>query len=275
MAVLNGTASADTITATAAADTMTGGIGDDTFVFGTTGGAQTDVITDFGSIYFGGPITASQEAGSIVSPGSGFFTGALHKGNGAFDYGATITGLDLGGQTVSTTDNVTASHFHLGAPGANGGVVFGFIGTPNNDTDGDTQVTAAAGTIKGQWDAGEGNGTTLTAQVANLIAGQLYFNVHTSANAGGEIRGQVLAQDAGHDRIDMRGSGVADFTALQPLITEVSGSAQITVTLAGQAYVLSLQGVPKASLSAGDFIFGAPTSTVPPAILTEFSNIHL
>ena len=275
MAVLNGTASADTITATAGADTMTGGVGDDTFVFGTTGGAQTDVITDFGTIYFAATVNASQEAGNITSPGSGTFTGALHKGNGAFDYSATITGLDFGGQTASTTDNVTAAHFHLGAPGTNGGIVFGFIGTPNNETDGDTVVNAAAGTIKGQWDAGEGNGTTLTAQVANLMAGQLYFNIHTSANPGGEIRGQVLAQDAGHDRIDMRGTGIADFTALQPLITDVAGSAQITVTIGGAAYVLSLQGVPKAALSAGDFIFGAPSTTVPQAILTEFNNIHL
>ncbi len=276
MAVLTGTAGADTIAATAAADTMTGGIGNDTFVFGVTGGSQADVITDFGSIYFAATVTAAQEGSTITSPGSGTFTGALHKGNGAFDYAATITGLDLGGQTASTTDNVTAAHFHLGAPGTNGGIVFGFIGTPNNETDNDTVVNAAAGTIKGQWDASEGNGTTLTAQVANLMTGQLYFNVHTSANPGGEIRGQVLAQDTGHDQIDMRGTGVADFASLQPLITDVNGSAQITVTTGGQQYSLTLQGVPKAALSAGDFIFGgtAPV-TVPQAILTEFSNIHL
>ncbi|MEO6339381.1 MAG: CHRD domain-containing protein, partial [Caulobacteraceae bacterium] len=188
----------------------------------------------------------------------------------------TITGLDLGGQTAATADNVTASHFHLGAPGTNGGVVFGFIGTPNNDTDGDTLVTAATGVVKGQWDAGEGNGTTLTAQVNNLLAGQLYFNMHTTANPGGEIRGQVLAQDAGHDRIDMRGTGVADFAALQALTTDVGGSAQINVVSGGQTYTLSLQGVAKASLTAADFIFGAPSGGgVPPAVLTSFSNIHL
>jgi hypothetical protein len=274
MAIINGTAGADVLTATAGADTLTGGAGDDTFVVTLSGAGHTDVITDFGSIYFAGPVTAAQEPGNPASPGSGTLTGALHKGNGAFDFSATITGLDFGGQTPSTTDNITAAHFHLGPPGTNGGIVFGFIGVPNNDADNHTVVNAAAGVVTTTWDAAEGNGTTLTAQVANLLAGQLYFNVHTSANAGGELRGQLLAQDAGHDKIDLTGSGIADFTALQPLITEVGGSALITISSGGQSYGLSLQGVPKAALTAADFIFGAGAPTVPPALMTEFTNIH-
>ena len=278
MAILNGTAAADTLTATTAADTMTGGIGDDTFVFGTTGGTQTDVITDFGSIYFAGPITASQEPGNINSPGSGTFSGALHRGNQAFDWSAAVTGLDFGGQTAATTDNVTAAHFHAGAPGTNGGVVYGFIGVPNNETDNDTVVNAAAGTVKGQWDVNEGNGTTLTAQLNNLLTNNLYFNIHTSANAGGEIRGQVLKQDSGADKIDLRGSGIANFAALQPLITDVAGSAQIAVTSGGATYTMVLQGVPKSALTAADFIFGdggGGGGGIPQLIMTEFSNIHL
>jgi hypothetical protein len=275
VAILNGTASADTLTATTGADTMTGGIGNDTFVLGLSGPSQTDVITDFGTTYFAATVSNSQEVGSPASPGSGTFTGALHKGGGAFDFNATITGLDLGGQTASTTDNVTAAHFHLGAPGANGGIVFGFIGTPNNETDGDTVVDPVAGTIRGQWDASEGNSTTLTAQIANLLAGQIYFNVHTSANPGGEIRGQVLAQDTGADKIDLRGSGIADFATLSGMITDGNGSAQIAIISGGQTYTTILQGVPKSALSASDFIFGSAGTPPPAALVTEFSNIHM
>ena len=39
-----------------------------------------------------------------------------------------------------------------------------------------------------------GSATLTAAQAADLLAGRWYFNVHTAANPGGEIRGQVIAQ---------------------------------------------------------------------------------
>ena len=53
-------------------------------------------------------------------------------------------------------------------------------------------MNPVTGRITGVWDNAEGNGTTLQAQLANLLAGNLYFNVHTADHGGGEIRGQVL-----------------------------------------------------------------------------------
>ncbi len=45
-------------------------------------------------------------------------------------------------------------------------------------------ATALASPIKGE--------ATLTdAQAADLAAGKMYFNIHTMANPGGEIRGQA------------------------------------------------------------------------------------
>ncbi|MDB5484322.1 MAG: hypothetical protein JWR29_226, partial [Tardiphaga sp.] len=38
----------------------------------------------------------------------------------------------------------------------------------------------------------EGSATLTDAQAADLMAGKYYINVHTEANKGGEIRGQVL-----------------------------------------------------------------------------------
>jgi hypothetical protein len=38
----------------------------------------------------------------------------------------------------------------------------------------------------------KGNATLNDAQVADLLAGRWYVNVHTSAHPGGEIRGQLL-----------------------------------------------------------------------------------
>jgi CHRD domain len=38
----------------------------------------------------------------------------------------------------------------------------------------------------------EGSATLTDAQAADLLAGKYYVNVHTAANPGGEIRGQVM-----------------------------------------------------------------------------------
>ena len=38
----------------------------------------------------------------------------------------------------------------------------------------------------------EGQATLSPAQVADLMAGKWYANVHTAANKGGEIRGQIM-----------------------------------------------------------------------------------
>ena len=66
----------------------------------------------------------------------------------------------------------TAAHFHGPAePGKNAGVA---VAIPN------------AGTSPA-----EGSATLTDAQAADLEAGKYYVNVHTAANPGGEIRGQV------------------------------------------------------------------------------------
>ena len=66
----------------------------------------------------------------------------------------------------------TAAHFHGPAEaGKNAGVA---VAIPN----------AAASPVKGE--------ATLTdAQAADLLGGNYYVNIHTAANPGGEIRGQV------------------------------------------------------------------------------------
>ena len=66
----------------------------------------------------------------------------------------------------------TAAHFHGPAePGKNAGVMI-----PIQNI-----ATSPA----------EGSATLTDAQAADLMGGRLYVNVHTAANPGGEIRGQV------------------------------------------------------------------------------------
>lgn len=119
---------------------------------------------------------------------------------------ATVNNIDVtGAQTpADTNDNLTAAHIHAGAavtPLVNGPVVWGFFGAPFNNNNPNDQVntpfsSGVGGTFSGTWDAPEGNGTTLAAQLANLRQGRAYINFHTTQFGGGEIRGNFPAEDA-------------------------------------------------------------------------------
>ena len=124
------------------------------------------------------------------SHGVGFFE--LNDAMTALSYDITLTGLDIDGLQTPADPNDNASRFHIHAApaGANGGIVFG-MKDPNHDTD-DLVINPVTGRITGVWDGTEGNGTTLAAQLPNLLANGLYFNVHTPDHAGGEIRGQII-----------------------------------------------------------------------------------
>src|SRR5690348_2001549 len=72
------------------------------------------------------------------------------------------------------TGPVTAAHFHVAsAPGGNGPPTL--------------PATASPSPIKGSADLSD-------QQVSDLNAGKWYFNIHTAANPGGEIRGTVTKQ---------------------------------------------------------------------------------
>jgi hypothetical protein len=69
--------------------------------------------------------------------------------------------------------NATAAHFHGPAePGKNAGV-----------------MVPAPGVTTGSF---EGTATLTDDQAKALMNGQTYFNVHTAANPGGEVRGQIV-----------------------------------------------------------------------------------
>lgn len=254
MATLIGGSGADTLTGGGPNNVLTGSAGSDVFVYSRFSSDTT--ITDFGSTYFTATLSGGQEVPPNPSLGTGTFTGELNRARTIFSFDASIANLDLAGQTPATTDNITAAHFHLGPPGASGGIVFGFLGAPNNDIVGVTSTNPTTGAVSSQWLAGEGNaGTTLAAQVPNLLAGQLYLNFHTTVIPAGEIRGQVLPVDTGADRIDLSSVGIGDFETLNLVARTLSSSTTISTSFNGQVANLILQGVPLANLTAADFIF--------------------
>jgi hypothetical protein len=164
--------------------------------------AQTTFIVPLTNAAEPGGVTLTMSGGGSRPASFGTATLVLAADNSNMTMVAEITNIDVTGtQTPNdTNDNLAAAHIHASAtvtPTTNAGVVWGFFGSPDNDTTpSDLVVTPFAspgvgGTFTSVWNAVEGNSTTLAAQVSNLLAGRAYLNFHTTQNGGGEIRGML------------------------------------------------------------------------------------
>jgi hypothetical protein len=107
-------------------------------------------------------LKSSSEVPPVQSAGTGRMTGTYDTASKKLTWQGNYSGL---------SGNATAAHFHGPAePGKNAGVV-----VPLKETGASFS----------------GNADLTDAQAADLLAGRWYLNVHTQANPGGEIRGQV------------------------------------------------------------------------------------
>jgi CHRD domain len=113
---------------------------------------------------FRATLSAAAEVPANASPGTGALEATFDKGSSVLRWKVTYAGL---------SGPATMAHFHGPAmPGANAGVVVPFPSASS---------------------PAEGSATLTPAQIADLMAGKWYVNIHTQQNPGGEIRGQVLA----------------------------------------------------------------------------------
>ena len=119
------------------------------------------------TVVFSTQLRASNEVPTNASQGTGSVDAVLNKETSQLRWKVSYSGL---------SGPATAGHFHgPAAPGANAGIALGW---PN-------PMTAAM----------EGTATLTAGQVADLMAGRWYANIHTAANPGGEIRGQMTVRN--------------------------------------------------------------------------------
>ena len=120
------------------------------------GAARADIV------HVAATLTGSDEVPPNTSTGHGELSGEVETAEHSLVYRATYSGL---------TGPATAAHFHGPAePGSNAPPVV-VMKDPSSPISGATILTDQ--------------------QMEDVLAGKWYFNVHTAANPGGEIRGQV------------------------------------------------------------------------------------
>lgn len=127
-----------------------------TIVLLTAGSARAEII------HFAATLTGAEEVPANATAGRGQLTAELETMEKTLTYRVSYSGL---------TGPAVAAHFHgPAAPGAN-----------------------APPTIVMQSAVSPISGAALLTrdQADDLLAGKWYFNIHTQANPGGEIRGQL------------------------------------------------------------------------------------
>ena len=144
------------------------------------------------------PVVPTTDAGAARPVSFGNATFVINDAMTSMSWTATVFNIDFtGAQTADLNDNLTVAHVHgPAAPGSSTGVIWGFIGSPFNDTNPmDVVVTpflnGVGGTVTSKWDLPEGNNTTFAAQLDNILAGLTYMNFHTVQFGSGEVRGQI------------------------------------------------------------------------------------
>lgn len=121
---------------------------------------------------FAGPASAEKLKATLDAKSEVPATTSSGTGTADLDYDAASKKLSWTVTYSGLSGPATAAHFHGPAEaGKNAGVA---VAIPN----------ATSSPVKGE--------ATLTeAQAADLLGGKYYINIHTAANPGGEIRGQV------------------------------------------------------------------------------------
>lgn len=123
--------------------------------------------TVYSQILFTASLDGGQEAPNpVTTTGSGTAWAVLNPDMTSLTYRITYAQLD---------STFTAAHFHLGAAGVGGGVV--------------QAITFNGNTAAGTWN------NIPDSILAKLFKEEIYINIHTAKNPGGEIRGQLIPVD--------------------------------------------------------------------------------
>lgn len=144
-------------------------------------------------------LSGANEVPPVTTNGSGIGVLALNPTTGQISGVVRTTGVAF----VDPASPFRQAHIHLGAAGTNGGVIVPLAETASGS---------------GIWAVPAGS-TLDSVQIAAFDAGNLYFNVHSEANPGGEIRGQILGTT-----LTVRKALLAGSQETPPVLTGATGT---------------------------------------------------
>jgi hypothetical protein len=141
--------------------------------------------------------SALQQARPVILTATVDFSQELHarpSTSPSTGVGAAVIVLSADRQSASYAFSFTGltgpalvAHFHGAANfGANASVARDLCGTPA------TPPCQEGRLITGTWSKTDMSQPLTDALIDALLAGQVYLNIHTQANPGGELRGQVI-----------------------------------------------------------------------------------
>jgi hypothetical protein len=113
---------------------------------------------------------------------------------------------------------LAAAHIHLGGVGQNGGILLPLT----------VSASPMSGTLTEADLKATGNVSTFAQAIDAIRAGSTYVNLHTAANPGGEIRGQVKPLLNGATE----GPAAPAGTPILPLLASIAIAALVGVALA-------------------------------------------
>jgi hypothetical protein len=206
----------------------------------------------YGAGVFAAQLSGAQEVPAVDTAASGTAVFFIGEDGNTLSYQLSVNNL---------TDAV-AAHIHLGQPGESGDVVAPlFAGDPTT-----LNGTLAAGTLTDDDLTGTLEGSTVKDLIREILNGNAYVNVHTSAHAGGEIRGQLAISPSATLRATL--SGAAEDPAID---TAATGYAVFTMSADGQSLEFELGVEGAQNVVAAHIHLGQP-GDMGPVIVPLFSG---
>lgn len=136
------------------------------------GEIRGQVRVDYG-VGLSASLDGNQEVPPVTTTATG--TGSFYLKSSS---SGTVTELEYHLTVTGLSGSIAAAHFHNAPATTTGGVV--------------RDISFNGNTASGSWKSNDASQPLTAALVTELLTGRLYVNVHTAANPGGEIRGQVL-----------------------------------------------------------------------------------